>query len=68
MIEQVLSAVNFVAGDANSIRIGSDTNIQDHSLVTVGGSRAPTVIGNNVTVGESSRHSWRNLSVLEWSN
>jgi hypothetical protein len=44
------------AGDANSIRVGSETNIQDHSLVTVGGSRfsggsAPTVIGNKVTIG-----------------
>jgi carbonic anhydrase/acetyltransferase-like protein (isoleucine patch superfamily) len=46
-------------GDANSIRVGSETNIQDHSLVTVGGSRlsggnAPTVIGNKVTIGHSA--------------
>lgn len=49
-----------MAGDANSIRVGSETNIQDHSLVTVGGSRfsggiAPTVIGNKVTIGECVR-------------
>lgn len=57
MIERFLGVVIFVAGDANSIKIGSETNIQDHSLVTVGGSRfsggnAPTVIGNKVTIGE----------------
>jgi carbonic anhydrase/acetyltransferase-like protein (isoleucine patch superfamily) len=45
----------YVTGDANSIRIGSGTNIQDHSLVTVG-SNAPAVIGNKVTIGECSRH------------
>jgi len=53
----VLSVGNVVAGDTNSIRVGSETNIQDHSLVTVGGSRfiggdASTVIGNKVTIGE----------------
>ena len=44
-------------GDVNSISIGSGTNIQDHSLVHVAKSNLPgkvhpTVIGNNVTVGE----------------
>lgn len=57
MLELVLSVVNVVAGDANSIRVGSGTNIQDHSLVSVDGSRfsggsAPAVIGNKVTIGE----------------
>lgn len=46
-------------GDTNSIRVGSETNIQDHSLVTVGGSRfiggnASTVIGNKVTIGHGA--------------
>jgi carbonic anhydrase/acetyltransferase-like protein (isoleucine patch superfamily) len=42
-------------GDTNSIRVGSETNIQDHSLVSVGGSRsAPTVLGNKVTVGHGA--------------
>lgn len=50
---------NYVTGDTNRIRIGSETNIQDHSLVTVGGSRfsagnTSTVIGNKVTIGECS--------------
>lgn len=44
-------------GDVNSISIGSGTNIQDHSLVHVAksnlpGKVLPTVIGDNVTVGE----------------
>lgn len=46
-------------GDASGIRVGSETNIQDHSLVSVGGSRfggghAPAVIGNRVTIGHSA--------------
>lgn len=45
------------AGDVNSISIGSGTNIQDNSLVHVAksnlaGKVLPTIIGNNVTVGE----------------
>lgn len=53
----VLIVVIVVAGDASSIRIGSETNIQDHSLISVGGNpfssgKYPTVIGNKVTVGE----------------
>ncbi|KAK2994153.1 hypothetical protein RJ640_020958 [Escallonia rubra] len=44
-------------GDVNSITIGSGTNIQDHSLVHVAksnlsGKVLPTIIGDNVTVGE----------------
>jgi hypothetical protein len=43
-------------GDANTISIGSSTNIQDNSLVHVAKSNLagkvfPAIIGNNVTVG-----------------
>nr|XP_028949871.1 gamma carbonic anhydrase 1, mitochondrial isoform X2 [Malus domestica] len=46
-------------GDANSISIGSGTNIQDNSLVHVAksnltGKVLPTIIGDNVTVGHSA--------------
>ncbi|KAL3844733.1 hypothetical protein ACJIZ3_002136 [Penstemon smallii] len=46
-------------GDANSISIGTGTNIQDNSLVHVAksnlsGKVLPTLIGNNVTVGHSA--------------
>lgn len=46
-------------GDANSITIGSSTNIQDNSLVHVAKSNLsgrvlPTIIGDNVTVGHSA--------------
>lgn len=45
------------SGDVNSISIGSGTNIQDNSLVHVAksnlaGKVLPTIIGDNVTVGE----------------
>lgn len=38
-------------GDVNSIRIGSDTNIQDGSVVHVTRARFSTVIGSGVTIG-----------------
>ncbi|RZC44604.1 hypothetical protein C5167_037557 [Papaver somniferum] len=46
-------------GDANSISIGSGTNIQDNSIVHVAksnlqGKVLPTTIGDNVTVGHSA--------------
>lgn len=46
-------------GDVNHIRVGSGTNIQDHSLVHVAksnlaGKVLPTIIGDNVTVGHSA--------------
>jgi hypothetical protein len=46
-----------VIGDVNSISVGSGTNIQDNSLVHVAksnlsGKVLPTIIGDNVTVGE----------------
>ncbi|CAD5192863.1 unnamed protein product [Musa acuminata subsp. malaccensis] len=45
--------------DVNSIRVGTGTNIQDHSLVHVAksnlsGKVLPTIIGDNVTVGHSA--------------
>jgi hypothetical protein len=48
---------NTIAGDANSIQIGSGTNIQDNSIVHVAKSNLsgkvfPTIIGDNVTVGK----------------
>ena len=47
----------FRTGDVNRISIGSGTNIQDNSLVHVAksnlaGKVLPTIIGDNVTVGE----------------
>jgi len=46
-------------GDVNHIRVGSETNIQDNTLVhvaktNVSGNVAPTIIGNKVTVGHSA--------------
>jgi len=46
-------------GDVNSIIVGAETNIQDHSLVHVGttslsGDGSPTVIGDKVTIGHSA--------------
>lgn len=46
-----------LAGDVNSVSIGTGTNIQDNSLVHVAksnltGKVLPTIVGNNVTVGE----------------
>jgi hypothetical protein len=48
---------NTITGDANSIQIGSGTNIQDNSIVHVAKSNLsgkvfPTIIGDNVTVGK----------------
>lgn len=44
-------------GDVNSISVGTGTNIQDNSLVHVAksnlsGKVLPTIIGDNVTIGE----------------
>lgn len=44
-------------GDVNYISVGSGSNIQDNSLVhvaksNVGGKVLPTVIGDNVTIGD----------------
>ena len=45
-------------GDVNSIRIGENTNVQDGAVVHVAkhnaqGRDLPTLIGSNVTIGES---------------
>jgi hypothetical protein len=55
---RVLWFVFLLAGDVNSIIVGAETNIQDHSLVHVGttslsGDGSPTVIGDKVTIGMS---------------
>lgn len=47
------------AGDANTITVGAGTNIQDNSLVHVAksnlnGKVLPTLIGDNVTIGNSA--------------
>ncbi|ESQ34844.1 hypothetical protein EUTSA_v10008724mg [Eutrema salsugineum] len=46
-------------GDANTVTVGSGTNIQDNSLVHVAksnlsGKVLPTIIGDNVTIGHSA--------------
>lgn len=51
---------NDVAGDLNSIRVGAETNIQDHSLIHVAATRlsggnSPTIIGDKVTIGGYSQ-------------
>src|SRR6476620_7212679 len=40
-----------IRGDVNTIRIGSRTNIQDHSMLHVTRKTSPLKIGNEVTVG-----------------
>jgi carbonic anhydrase/acetyltransferase-like protein (isoleucine patch superfamily) len=43
-----------VRGDVHYIRIGAGSNIQDNAVVHVTNRTAPTVIGDNVTVGHSA--------------
>jgi carbonic anhydrase/acetyltransferase-like protein (isoleucine patch superfamily) len=43
-----------VRGDIHYIKIGSRTNLQDNSVVHVTADTAPTLIGNNVTVGHAA--------------
>lgn len=40
-----------VRGDVHTVRIGSNTNIQDGTIVHVTRKTAPTFIGNDVTIG-----------------
>jgi gamma-carbonic anhydrase len=40
-------------GDVFHIRIGSETSIQDNTVVHVTGGRHPTLVGDRVTVGHS---------------
>lgn len=42
-----------VRGDVESIRIGSDTSIQDNTVIHVDSSGFGTVVGDRVTVGHS---------------
>ncbi|KAJ7554883.1 hypothetical protein O6H91_05G014200 [Diphasiastrum complanatum] len=46
-------------GDVNHIRIGSETNIQDNTLVhvaktNISGNVAPTIVGDKVTIGHNA--------------
>lgn len=43
-----------VRGDCNYIRIGSRTNVQDGSVIHVTNKTAPTLIGNDVTIGHNT--------------
>jgi len=43
-----------IRGDVNRIRIGNRSNIQDNAVVHVTHHTAPTLIGDNVTVGHSA--------------
>jgi carbonic anhydrase/acetyltransferase-like protein (isoleucine patch superfamily) len=43
-----------IRGDVNSIHIGNRTNIQDGTVVHVTHKTAPTVIGNNITIGHKA--------------
>lgn len=40
-----------VRGDVHEIRIGEDTNIQDHTVIHVTGGKLGTYIGSGITVG-----------------
>lgn len=44
-----------VRGDVNWVRIGSDTNVQDNSVLHVTHDRYPLLIGERVTVGHAAR-------------
>jgi carbonic anhydrase/acetyltransferase-like protein (isoleucine patch superfamily) len=43
-----------IRGDVHHIRIGSNTNIQDNSVIHVSRYEGPTIIGNGVTVGHQA--------------
>lgn len=40
-----------IRGDVNTIKIGSNTNIQDHSMIHGSTDGIDTIIGNGVTIG-----------------
>lgn len=42
-----------IRGDVNHIRIGSQTNIQDGTVIHVTRKTGPTIIGSRVTIGHS---------------
>ncbi len=43
-----------VRGDVNTIRIGSNTNIQDNATIHATYEKASTTIGNNVSIGHNA--------------
>ena len=43
--------LSVIRGDILPIRIGARTNIQEHSMLHTSGGRAPTVVGDDVTIG-----------------
>ena len=43
-----------IRGDANFIKIGEGTNIQDNSVIHIDSTKFPTIIGNHVTIGHSA--------------
>ena len=43
-----------IRGDVNHIRIGSETNVQDNTVIHVEHDVYPTILGNRVTVGHSA--------------
>lgn len=43
-----------IRGDANYIKIGKGTNIQDNSVVHIDSAQFPTIIGDYVTIGHSA--------------
>ena len=62
-----------MAGDVHQIKVGSETNIQDNTLVhvaktNVSGNVEPTIIGDRVTIGIiahlSFTYAWFTLTVL----
>lgn len=42
-----------VRGDVNFVKIGSNTNVQDSSMLHVTNGKFPLIIGNKVTIGHS---------------
>lgn len=42
-----------IRGDVNYIRIGSESNVQDNTVIHVEHDVYPTIVGNRVTVGHS---------------
>jgi carbonic anhydrase/acetyltransferase-like protein (isoleucine patch superfamily) len=60
-----------MAGDVHQIKVGSETNIQDNTLVhvaktNVSGNVEPTIIGNRVTIGMFTHLSCLPMRVLHW--
>lgn len=43
-----------IRGDVNSIRMGNKVNVQDGAVIHCTYERAPTIIGNNVSIGHKA--------------